>query len=196
MNRIIGVAGKICSGKNELTAALRACGFHEIDVDAVGHTVLTEQSPAIEAAFGSAVMASDGTVNRRVLGRIVFADADALRTLEQIVHPRMVETIRSQIQRMPADQRIVINAALLFHMGLHTLCDHAVVVKAWAPVRFLRAWRRDKNGLRDTIARFRRQRSLSLSAERVDISIVGNSTTRSALQRRVARLLRNLQIDC
>lgn len=196
MNRIIGVAGKICSGKSELTAILRACGFQEIDVDAVGHTVLQEQRSAIERAFGSAVIASDGTVNRQALGRIVFADDGALQTLEQIVHPRMVETVQSKIHSMPSDQRVVINAALLFHMGLHTLCDHAVVVRAWAPVRFLRAWRRDRNGLRGTIARFRRQRSLSLSAERVDISIVGNSTTRSALQRRVDRLLRNLQIDC
>ncbi len=196
MIRIIGVAGRICSGKSELTSILRDCGFREIDVDAVGHAVLQDEVQAVAEAFGDDVLTGEGMVDRRALGRRVFTDRAALERLEAIVHPPMVARVRSEIDSLPGDARIVINAALLFHMGLHTVCDHAIVVRAWAPVRFLRAWRRDRHGIRSTIARFRQQRSLSLSAEQVDISIVGNSVTRGVLRRRVRGLLRELHIDC
>ncbi|TVQ20982.1 MAG: dephospho-CoA kinase [Spirochaetaceae bacterium] len=196
LRRIIGVAGKICSGKSAFTTMLRDCSFHEIDVDAVGHEVVQEQIDAIEAAFGAAVVTGDRRVDRKALGRIVFADAAALRKLEQIVHPRMVEAVHSRIRGSDPEARIVVNAALLFHMGLHTLCDHVVVVRAWFPVRLIRSLRRDGHGLKATIARFARQRSLSLWGETVDITIVRNSTSRRALQRRVAAFLRDQEIEC
>ncbi len=175
---------------------LRECSFLEIDVDAVGHEVVQEQIAAIEAAFGAAVVTADRQVDRKALGRIVFASADALQRLEQIVHPRMVAAVHSRIMSTDPEARIIVNAALLFHMGLHTLCDHVVVVRAWFPVRLVRSLRRDGHGLKATIARFARQRSLRLCGESVDITIVRNSTSRRVLQRRVAAFLRNQEIEC
>src|SRR3954466_2552939 len=87
---LIGLTGGIGSGKSTVSAMLAEKGAIIIDADAITHEL---QEPgqavfdAIVARFGSEVVAPDGTLNRGRLGKIVFADVDARKDLEGIVHP-------------------------------------------------------------------------------------------------------------
>jgi dephospho-CoA kinase len=189
---VLGVAGSYCAGKNAVISILLEAGFHQIDVDRVGHEVLRE--PAVRSrvreSFGAGVLGADGEVDRRALGRLVFARRAALRRLESIVHPIMVERVRARLAG--EDGRVAINAALLFRMGLHRLCNLALCVRAPLRARLTRARARD--GLRtwQALRRLAAQRGIcpKLNAPGVDIYYVDNDGGLEALRERTLAILR------
>src|SRR6516162_2949532 len=91
MPRIIGLTGNIASGKTSVGQMLLSLGAERyIDADALVHRLYESHQPiaqAIGEAFGPLVLASDGSIDRNVLGGIVFHNAEAMQHLEQIVHP-------------------------------------------------------------------------------------------------------------
>ncbi|MDY7030266.1 MAG: dephospho-CoA kinase, partial [Spirochaetota bacterium] len=95
---IIGITGKCCTGKNEAAEYLHRIGWHVIDVDRTGHQALGLEKARIVERFGPGVVAPDGSVDRQVLGRIVFHNQKELRALESIVHPRMREMVESEAE--------------------------------------------------------------------------------------------------
>src|SRR5579885_230615 len=95
--RVLGITGNIACGKTAVGKMLVELGAEKyIDADALVHQLyLSGQPVAREVArvFGEGVMAEDGGVDRRALGALVFQDADAMRQLEQIVHPAVGRAI-------------------------------------------------------------------------------------------------------
>ena len=86
----VGLTGGIAAGKSHVLRRFAAAGFRTIDLDRVSRDVMAPGGAAhgaVVGAFGRAIVAADGTIDRRELGRLVFADADARRRLESIVHP-------------------------------------------------------------------------------------------------------------
>jgi dephospho-CoA kinase len=197
---VIGITGGYCAGKDAVCSLFTSCGFSEIDEDRIGHLALTAKNTEIISAFGKSILAGDGTVNRKALGQIVFSSPAKLRSLELIVHPWMVEETRKRILETD-EEHTLINAAILFRMGLHLLCDGVVEVTAPAPVRVLRGLRRDSIGLRQVLERIQSQTKdhilqhfLNERGESVDIIRAGNGGSIRALSRRVDRILSNYGI--
>jgi dephospho-CoA kinase len=86
----IGLTGGIGSGKSTVAALLVQQGAALVDTDAIARAVTLPQGaaiPAIEAAFGRAAIAADGSMDRAHMRGVVFADPDAKRLLESILHP-------------------------------------------------------------------------------------------------------------
>ncbi len=200
---VIGLTGRYCAGKDAVARILARRGFTVLDVDRIGHEVLEERRDAVAAAFGESVRRADGSIDRRAVGRIVFADPAALARLEGIVHPAMAARVRSlAAAQSAAGRNVVVNAALLRHMGLDRSCDAVVDVRAWAPLRFLRGLRRDGLGPVQVLRRMRSQRPgagragprLNGMPPGVDTYIVRNdrATTRR-LELSVDRLLGRLR---
>ena len=191
---VVGIAGKYCAGKDTLVALLSRRGFEVIDVDKVGHQVLLDRREEITQAFGPAVLSSLGEVNRRALGAIVFKNRKARRRLEAIVHPEMVSRVRDVIEDRGG--RIIINAAILFHMGLHRLCDVVICVKAPMLVRLRRALKRDSLGLVETMKRILAQRRICFKFKTGDVDTysVRNAGSEEDLEDRLESLLGELNI--
>jgi dephospho-CoA kinase len=132
----IGVTGGIGSGKSTVTKILGELGAPIIDADKVGHAIYTPEGPAyrdVVDAFGKGILADDGTIDRRKLGPIVFADPGALKRLNSIVHPKMfarmgemIENLRSSGERNP----IVVEAAILIEANWQPLFDEIWLVTA------------------------------------------------------------------
>ena len=187
---VVGVAGSYCAGKSTVAQRLAARGFVEIDVDKTGHQALRELSDKVVQRFGRQILGEDELPDRRKLGDIVFADPQALAELESILHPRMVEIVQQRLTEA-SGRNCVVNAALLFPMGLHRLCDFVIWVDACAPIRLVRAMRRDKHSPVAVLHRINRQRRLSakFSADEVDIDTVRNYGSRRALDKRIDGIL-------
>src|SRR6185436_6502762 len=86
----IGLTGPIGCGKSTVTAWLGELGAVVIDADGVAREVTEPGAPGLAAvadAFGPEIVREDGSLDRAALGRIVFADSEALARLEAIVHP-------------------------------------------------------------------------------------------------------------
>ncbi|HUX21994.1 MAG TPA: dephospho-CoA kinase [Spirochaetia bacterium] len=187
---VVGVTGKYCAGKNLVTEILSTRGFESIDVDRLGHRALEERKAEVVDAFGSVVLSSSGEIDRRRLGALVFADQRELSRLESITHPVMVAEV-AEIIKQGENHDFVVNAAILFRMGLHLLCDMVLWVEAPLPTRVARALRRDRLPLFEVVKRIWTQRKLSPQPFRnyVDIYNVRNSGNRDKLEAVVLSLI-------
>jgi dephospho-CoA kinase len=137
MPYIIGLTGNIGAGKSEVVRILRGLGADSIDADRLGHEVMAPGTPEWEqlvARFGRDVLQPDGSVDRRKLGAIVFADPQALRDLEGILHPGVRARIR---ERFASTEQpvIVVEAIKLLEGGLYLEVDAVWVVTASREVR-------------------------------------------------------------
>jgi dephospho-CoA kinase len=197
---ILGLTGKICSGKNRAASLLQRRGFYPIDVDRVGHEVLDEVSDQLSGIFGSHIIGSGGQVDREVLGSEVFDSPARLGMLEAVLHPKMVERcleLDRQRDRAAYPAGTVFNAAVLHTMGLDRYCDAAVLVKAPFMVRMVRA-RRDR-GMRfkDFFQRNRSQRKIDSKHFRSELPIyvIMNNRDQDWLERQVDALSDRLQLE-
>jgi dephospho-CoA kinase len=134
--RTIGLTGGIGSGKSTVGKLLSQCGAEVIHADLVGHDVYrpgTVGWQQVADAFGDAVVASDGTIDRKRLGAIVFADPSGLKRLNAIVHPLIFEEIRHRIEnrrREGFELPIVVEAAILIEANWLPLVDEVWLVVA------------------------------------------------------------------
>ena len=111
---LIGLTGNIACGKSSVLAMLAELGARVIDADRVTHALQQPGEPvygAIVAEFGPGILAApDGPIDRRALGAIVFADPEALRRLERIVHPAVHARIEAWLEQVAHnDERRTIN---------------------------------------------------------------------------------------
>jgi dephospho-CoA kinase len=184
LSRIIGIAGPYCAGKSVAAEILVSRGCREIDVDALGHAAREARADEIRREFG--------TTDRGELGRIVFADPQRLARLEELIHPLMKEAVRHLTEEARRDGACaLVNAALLFPMGLSVYCDRVVWIDAPWPIRYLRGRRRDGITLPQFLKRVRSQRKLYPQniAQDVDIITITNVGNRNALARKVLSLI-------
>ncbi len=130
---VIGLTGGIASGKSTVSAILRDLGATVIDGDAIARAVTRPGEPAyqeIVATFGPGILKSDGSLDRRALGRKVFTDPDLRRTLNRITHPRIIARIAELVDqaRERGDRVVVIEAPLLIEAGMQDMVDEVWVV--------------------------------------------------------------------
>jgi dephospho-CoA kinase len=133
---VIGLTGGIGTGKSTVTQMLEELGAAVIDADKVGHQIYLPDLPAwreIVETFGTEVLNVDRTINRQVLGRLVFADPAALHTLNRIVHPKMFDHMAELIAELRTRggmKAIVVEAAVLIEANWMPLVDQVWVVVA------------------------------------------------------------------
>lgn len=127
---VIGLTGNIACGKSTVLRELARLGAATLDADAVAHACMRRGRPAYEAivaTFGRGILAADGEIDRRALGRVVFADPAALARLEAIVHPAVVDYTWKWLDTV-AEEVAVIDAVKLFEAGMAERCDEVWVV--------------------------------------------------------------------
>lgn len=109
---LVGLTGGIGSGKSSVSTLLATKGAVIIDADAIVREVQEPGSPVIAAlaeAFGSEVVAADGSLDRQAVAQIVFTDPDALKKLNAIVHP----AVGAEMNRRIVEQRATSNVVVL-----------------------------------------------------------------------------------
>jgi dephospho-CoA kinase len=132
--RILGLTGPIACGKTTVGSMLLRMGaLARIDADEVVHELMepgTVTTGRIGRAFGADVIAPDGAVDRKVLGKRVFADRNGLIQLEDIVHPEVRLAIRHKLRDFVGREGIVIlDAVKLLQSDLAELCAVIWVVQ-------------------------------------------------------------------
>ena len=98
---IIAITGGVASGKSTVDRLFHALGVVVADADVAAREAVAPGSEGLDevvAAFGEGVLGVDGQLDRPAMRRRVFADADARRRLETIIHPRVRETLRNTCQ--------------------------------------------------------------------------------------------------
>ena len=129
----VGLTGGIGAGKGEVARRLAGYGALVIDADQVAREVVAPGTPGLDevvAAFGTRVLRPDGSLDRALLGEIVFSDAALRGKLNAIIHPLVGERMREIEETAAAQDIIVHEIPLLAENGLAGAFDVVVVVDA------------------------------------------------------------------
>lgn len=137
----IGLTGGIGSGKSTVAALLADKGAVVIDADQVARAVVAPGTPGLAAVierFGESVRAPDGSLDRRALGAIVFADPEERAALEAITHPLIRARTAELMAAAGQDAVIVHDIPLLVETGVADAYDTVLLVDASEETRIQR----------------------------------------------------------
>jgi dephospho-CoA kinase len=184
----IGLTGGIGSGKSTVSALLAAHGAVIVDADRIAREVVEPGTPGLERiteAFGDGVLEADGSLDRAALAAVVFADPDARRQLDGIVHPLVRARAREMAAAAPPDAVVVHDVPLLVETGQASSYDLVLVVEADPATRVSRLVQR---GLTAEDARARMASQASDEQRRAVADVVlDNSGTPEQLAEQVDR---------
>jgi dephospho-CoA kinase len=191
---MVGLTGGVGAGKSAVSALLAGHGAVVIDADAIAREVVepgTAGFDAVVARFGSAVVSSDGGLDRAAIAAIVFEDKAARIDLNAIVHPLVGRRSAELMATVPADAVVVYDVPLLVEGGLAAGFDCVVVVEADEATRLARLAER---GLPEEQARARMAAQVGDEERRaVAHEVINNDGTREALAGEVRELWQRLR---
>jgi dephospho-CoA kinase len=178
MPRIIGITGNIACGKTVVGQMLLELGAERyIDADAIVHKLYQSGQPIavkVAEAFGPAVVAPGGNIDRKALGAIVFQDAEAMRRLEAIVHPAVSQALADELSAVSPSSIVIIDAVKLLEGGSGALCQSKWMVVCSEEQELVRLLARNYLSKEEAWARIRAQPSVADRLPLVD-EVIDNS---------------------
>lgn len=188
MARILGITGNIACGKTAVGQMLLDLGVEKyIDADALVHQLYLSGQPiarALAEAFGNAVMAADGSVDRKALGALVFQDPAALRRLETIVHPAVGGAIFEALSTVSDAGIAVIDAVKLLEGGSGAFCQSKWLITCPEDQELARLMARNDLSEAEARARLQAQPSVERRLPLVD-EVIDNGGTLAETRRQV-----------
>ena len=195
--KVIGLTGGIGSGKSTVSRFMAELGAVIIDADKVGHEAFkpdTELWREVVAAFGRQILAPGGEIDRKKLGEMVFGKPESLSQLNQIMHPRMYDMVKAQIEecRRQGVGVVVLEAPLLIEAGWIPLVDEAWVTLAPESIVLRRLEGRTGLSEAESLARIRSQLSSAERVKHADV-VINTDCSLAELKTRVGELWHKLQ---
>lgn len=183
----VGLTGGVASGKSSVSDILRELGAVVVDADVLAREVVMAGTPGLRevvAEFGPEVLTADGELDRAAVARVVFADDDARRRLEAIIHP-LVRAAAAEVAAAAAPGALVVHdVPLLVETGQAGAYDAVVVVDVPPDVQVERMMRERGMTRPDAEARIRAQAGRDQRLA-VATHVIDNTGTLDDLRRRV-----------
>ncbi len=197
--KVIGLTGGICSGKSTVSQFLAELGAVIIDADKVGHLAFKPDTDAwreVVAAFGKGVLAPNGEVDRKKLSELVFENYEALSRLNKIMHPRILEMVKKQIEDClrKGAAVVVLEATLLVEAGWKPLVDEVWLTVASEATALKRLKERSGLSEKEGLARIRSQPLPEERIKHADI-VIDTNCALEELKARVRELWHRLNVS-
>ncbi|MBI2082927.1 MAG: dephospho-CoA kinase [Deltaproteobacteria bacterium] len=191
--KLIGLTGGIASGKSLVVSFLKKKKIPVVDADRIAHEVIKPKKPAyrvIVTVFGDGILNPDKTINRSILGEIVFSHPEKRRILESTTHPEILKKIQEEISgfKRRKAKMVVIDAPLLFESGLNKKMDLNVLVKIDPNIQLKRLMKRDKLSETQAMTRILSQMS-TVTKEKLADFVIDNSGTSKQTERQLLKIL-------
>ena len=194
---LVGLTGGIATGKSTVSTMLRGLGAEIIDADQIARQVVEPGQPAwreIVEEFGRDVLSSDGTLDRKKLGAIVFANPERRKRLEAITHPAIRARVKTRVDELAAQGFTGIafyDAAILIEALGHQDMDRIVVVMTDEATQLARLRGRDGTDDAEGRRKIASQMPLTEKAKLADY-VIDNSGDREATAEQVRRVFATL----
>tara|TARA_B100001245_G_scaffold236407_1_gene227230 strand:- start:943 stop:1539 length:597 start_codon:yes stop_codon:yes gene_type:complete len=188
----IGLTGGIGTGKSSVTEAFQSLGAAVINADLLGHDAYLPGTIGFEEVvteFGQDIVGSDGQIDRKKLGPIVFSDSSKMDRLNEIMHPLIRDLIEERLVTLESNQNkvAVVEAAILIEAGWKSLFDEIWVVISDPEEVINRLGVRNGLSREDAVKRIDSQMSNDERIEHGDV-VVENTGSMEDLQTRVNSL--------
>ena len=199
MMKVIGLTGGIGSGKSTVAGFLAELGAVVIDADKVGHEAFkpdTELWREVVAAFGSQILTPNGDIDRKKLGDVVFENPDSLTRLNRIMHPRMYDIVKAQIEeyRRHRVDVVVLEAPLLLEAGWTSLVDEVWVTVAPESTVLRRLQEKVSLSEEQALARIRSQLPVEEKVKQADV-VIDTDCSLDEVRTKVKELWQKLALD-
>jgi dephospho-CoA kinase len=186
---VVGVTGGIASGKSVIVRELARLGAVTFSADAIARRILEPDGPAyrpVIEAFGPDIRDENGEVNRAALGQRIFADPDARKRLDALMHPIIMDELRREIEafrRQPPNRPpiAVAEIPLLYEVGAEGLVDEVLVAALELRLQLARLKQRTSWPEEQALAAIHSQIPLSEKAARADWVIRTDGTLEETL---------------
>ena len=192
MTEIYGLTGGIAAGKSTVARLFESLGARIVDADQLAREVVlpgSEGLAEITQTFGEDVLASDGSLDRKKLGALVFGDDEKRRALEQITHPRIAQLSMQRMAEIANSDAPygLYEAALLVEKGTYKMMAGLIVVASSDAAQLARVMARDS--LDEASARARIAAQMPQS-QKVAVAqwVIWNDSDLDALRARVAEV--------
>jgi dephospho-CoA kinase len=194
----VGLTGGIATGKSTVGAMFVELGCHLIESDQITHQ-LFEPGQAVHAAvvkqFGNRILALDGTIDRRILGGIVFRDPQARGKLNSLVHPAIIQRQQEWLKAMQAQDPhgiAIVDAALMIEVGTYKNYDKVIVVTSSSELQKERLRARSALSEEEIESRIRSQMPNEEKIKYADF-VIDNSGSIESTRVQVETVYRQLQ---
>lgn len=181
MTFFLGLTGGIASGKSTASDFFKAKGIPVIDADLVAREAMEIGQPAfrkVVEAFGETILTSEGALNRKALGKLIFDDTAKRKKLNAIVQ----EDIRQRIDHQKADfiqkevPLVILDIPLLFEAGYEDEVNAVMVIYVDTKTQIKRLIKRDNLTEEDALKRINAQHSIKDKVDKADIVINNNNS--------------------
>lgn len=196
---VIGLTGGVATGKSTVAKMFQQCGAVVIDADLLARQVVEPGKPAWRAivnTFGKTILNPDRSLNRHMLGAIVFRHPAKRLALEAIIHPRVArEQARLTKQAAQQDPHAVVlyDVPLLFEAGIDKRVDETIVVTADRTTQVSRLKKRNGLSRADALHRINSQIPLAEKIRRAD-HVLDGTLPRPTLRKHVNQLFTRLRL--
>lgn len=199
MTLIVGLTGGIGSGKSTVTKIFKDLGAKIIDVDKLGHSVILPYKPAwvkIVKLFGKDILQNDLIIDRKKLGKIVFANQTLLEKLNEITHHEITKLIKKEInlaknKTYNQEKVLIIDAALIYEVKIDRLMDKIIVVYIDKDEQINRLIKRDNLSKDEVLQRIRSQIAMKEKAKMTDY-MIDNSSSLDKTKKQVEKIWQEL----
>ncbi|MDI9502399.1 MAG: dephospho-CoA kinase [Tissierellia bacterium] len=195
-NKRIVITGGIATGKSTASALLREAGYPVIDADVIARGLLDPEEAAyreVVDTFGQNIVQSDGSIDRKKLGAIVFSDAKQRERLNRITHPRVAERIDEELTALQDEPLVFLDIPLYYETeGLPSFPVWLIYIPE--DCQLARLMKRD--GLSEEQARARMASQMGIEEKRKRAQrIVDNSKDIGALARALQQAVKEERAD-
>ncbi|MGD1412605.1 dephospho-CoA kinase [Bacillus stercoris] len=189
MTLVIGLTGGIASGKSTVANMLIEKGITVIDADIIAKQAVEKGMPAyrqIVDEFGEDILLSNGDIDRKKLGALVFTNEQKRLALNAIVHPAVRQEMLKRRDEAIANREafVVLDIPLLFESKLESLVDKIIVVSVTKELQLERLMKRNQLTEEEAVSRIRSQMPLEEKAARAD-QVIDNSGTLEETKRQL-----------
>lgn len=195
----VGLTGGIACGKSCTLNEFDKQGVYTIDADLIAHDCILEGQPSYQeilTEFGPQILATDKSIDRKKLGKLVFTNTKQREKLNNILHPRVFEEESRMISVFedldhPRCPLVMVDAALMIETGSYHNYDLIIVVYCQPAIQLQRLMIRDSLSEKDAMQRIESQLPV---LEKIHYSdyIIENSGSSSDLEDQVVYVFREL----
>jgi dephospho-CoA kinase len=194
---LIGVTGGIASGKTEVAKVFQKMGALVLSGDEIGKEVVEENPDLLHklvSTFGKQILSKEEKLDRKKLGKIVFATPQSTKKLNDLVHPYLLRDLKFKIKnlkRKDYKKPVVIDAALIMEWGLQNELDFLIFVDCLKEKRIERLIKKRGYTRKEALDRIKAQFPERYKKKEADFIIKNNSTLKN-LRRNTKSLWNNI----